>query len=122
MKNLSTFKSEYPGMVFWTCDAGQNEDGASLVDVLVYNSVADMAADDDNTLAVARATVIDDGMFGRLDGDGNVAVFNADGSAATRIDANVYPAGSALSVRYEHPSGIILTAEDAAKIDLPIED
>jgi hypothetical protein len=122
MKTLSTFKSEYPGMTFWTCDAGQNDNGASMLDVLVYNSVADMAADDDNSLAIARATVLDDSMFGRINEDGNVDVFNADGSAATRLDSRVWPVGSDLSGAYEHPAGITITREDAEKIQLTLED
>lgn len=60
-------------------------------------------------------------MFGRINDNGNVTVFEADGSTATRIDANVYPVGSSTSARYEHPAGIELTVADAEKIGLLIE-
>jgi hypothetical protein len=46
--------------VYWSCDAGLDDNGNPLADVLVYETEDDMAADDDNSLAVARATVIDD--------------------------------------------------------------
>lgn len=58
-------------------------------------------------------------LFGRI--NENVTVFEADGSAATRINANVYPVGSSTSARYEHPNGIELTVADAEKIGLMIE-
>lgn len=60
-------------------------------------------------------------MFGRINDNGNVTVFEADGSTAARIDANVYPVGSSTSARYEHPDGIELTVADAEKIGLIIE-
>lgn len=60
------------------------------------------------------------GLFGRAVENG-VAVFEADGSVATRIDANIYPVGSSLGARYEHPEGIIISVEDAEKIGLEIE-
>ena len=60
-------------------------------------------------------------MFGRINDNGDVTVFEADGSTATRIDANVYPVGSSTSARYEHPDGIELTVADAEKIGLLIE-
>ncbi len=60
-------------------------------------------------------------MFGRINDNGNVTVFEADGSTATSIDANVYPVGSSTSARYEHPDGIELTVADAEKIGLIIE-
>lgn len=60
-------------------------------------------------------------MFGRINSQGNVTVFNSDGSVATKIDANVYPIGSGLSARYEHAQGIELSIEDAMKIELEIE-
>ena len=61
-------------------------------------------------------------LFGRINENGNVTVFEADGSTATRIDANVYPVGSNLSARYEHADGIELTVADAEKIGLMIEE
>jgi hypothetical protein len=45
---------------FRECDAGTDEDGRQLMDVLVYNSEEALEADTDNSLSVARATVIDD--------------------------------------------------------------
>lgn len=44
-----------------------------------------------------------------------------DGEAATRLDASVYPVGSDLSARYEHPDGITLSIHDATAIGLDIE-
>lgn len=62
-------------------------------------------------------------MFGRIRQDGNIDVLYADdGCVVTRIDANIYPVGSQLGCRYEHPEGIVLTPEDAATIKLPLED
>lgn len=61
-------------------------------------------------------------MFGRVNNEGNVDVFFVEtGESVTRIDANVYPVGSELSVRYEHPEGITLTMADANSIGLDIE-
>jgi len=60
-------------------------------------------------------------MFYQLDEDGNAVIFENDGAIATRIDANVYPVGSDLSARYEHPEGIILTVEDAQKLGIEEE-
>lgn len=61
-------------------------------------------------------------VFGRELSDGNVAVFEDDGSVATRLDAdNIYPINSDRSVRYEHPGGIVLSPSDAKKLNIPIE-
>lgn len=61
-------------------------------------------------------------FFGRINEDGNVDVLHAeDGMAATRLDASVYPVGSDVSARYEHPAGIVLTRDDAAKLAIDIE-
>lgn len=60
-------------------------------------------------------------FFGRVNDEGTVDVLHTSGEAATRLDASVYPAGSSLSARYEHTSGISLSKEDAKKIGLPIE-
>jgi hypothetical protein len=123
MKTLSSLKAEFTNKFFWTHDAGQNEAGQNLLDVLVYNTQEDLDADDDNSLVISRATVIDDGgLFGRVTEDGNVDVFNEDGSVATRIDARVWPLGSDLSGAYEHPQGITISRAEADKINLPIED
>ncbi len=64
-----------------------------------------------------------DMMFGRLDDSGNVQIlYGTDGTAVTRIDANVYPISSGLSVRYNHPEGIVLSQGDAASLGIDIED
>jgi hypothetical protein len=61
-------------------------------------------------------------FFGRPTDNGTVAVLHIeDGAAATRLDASVYPVGSDQSARYEHPEGIVLTREDAAKLGMEIE-
>lgn len=60
-------------------------------------------------------------FFGRTNEEGNVDVFMADGSAATRMDCSVYPIGSEVSARYEHPAGITISADDAKRIGLDIE-
>jgi hypothetical protein len=62
-------------------------------------------------------------FFGRIDENGNVAVFHNDGEAATRMDCSLYAVDSdgSQSVRYEHPEGIIITRADAEKIGLEIE-
>ena len=60
-------------------------------------------------------------FFGRTNENGNVDVLHADGSAATRLDASVYPVGSDVSARYEHPAGIVLTRADADRLGLEIE-
>ena len=60
-------------------------------------------------------------MFGRINANNDVDVFDENGEVVTRIDANVYPVGSSTSARYEHSEGISLTIDDAAKIALAIE-
>jgi len=60
-------------------------------------------------------------FFGRINEDGNVDVLHADGSAATRMDCSVYPIGSDVSARYEHPAGITISQDDAKRIGLDIE-
>lgn len=60
-------------------------------------------------------------FFGRINEDGNVDVLHADGSAATRLDCSVYPIGSDVSTRYEHPAGITISRDDAKRIGLGIE-
>ena len=61
--------------------------------------------------------------FYRKNDDGNAVILHAeDGSVVTRIDANVYPVGSQLSTRYEHPAGIVLTISDAKKIGIKNEN
>ena len=62
MKTYSEFTEEHPDRFFWCCEAnGVNlPRGEQLLDVLVYDTEEDLEADDDNSLAIARATVIDD--------------------------------------------------------------
>lgn len=59
-KTYTQFAQEHDGKFFWHCDAGADEQNRTLLDVLVYDTEEDLDADDDNSLAVARATVIDD--------------------------------------------------------------
>lgn len=59
--------------------------------------------------------------FYRLNENGNAVVFNEDGEQATTIDSNVYPVGSSVSARYDHPNGIILTVEDAENVGILAE-
>lgn len=61
-------------------------------------------------------------VFGRTNEEGNIALFDMEGSVATRLDANVYPVGSSLSARYEHPQGIVITADDASKLGIALDD
>lgn len=61
-------------------------------------------------------------IFGRLACNGTVSVLYAeDGLPVTQLDASVYPVGSNLSARYEHPAGIVLTVEDATALGIEIE-
>ena len=59
-------------------------------------------------------------MFARKNDDGNYEIFENDGSAATKINASVYPVGSEFSARYEHADGITLTADDVEKLKIEI--
>lgn len=62
-------------------------------------------------------------FFGELNEDGNVRVMHVeDGASATRLDASVYPVGSDLSARYEHPAGIVITRADAERLGIEIEE
>ena len=61
-------------------------------------------------------------VFGRIGENGNVALFLEDGSACTRLDANVYPVGSNSSARHEHPDGIVLYAADAVRLRIEMEN
>lgn len=61
-------------------------------------------------------------MFYRVNENGDAVVLNCeDGSAVTKIDADVYPVGSAFSTRYEHAEGIVLTVSDAESIGIQAE-
>jgi len=63
-----------------------------------------------------------DTIIGRKNNDGTISlIYSGDGEAVTRINEDVYPVGSALSARYEHPRGIVLTREDAIKLGIEIE-
>ena len=62
--------------------------------------------------------------FGRINEDGNVAVLDVQsGEAVTRIEdaPGLYPVGSDLGCRYEHPAGIIVTQSDAKRFGIEIE-
>jgi len=60
MRTYTEFTSQFDDHVFWDCDAGVDEFGQQMLDVLVYDSEEELEADTDNSLSVARATVIDD--------------------------------------------------------------
>ena len=60
-------------------------------------------------------------FFGRKTEAGIAVLHVTDGEPATRLDASVYPVGSELSTRYEHPEGITLSAADAAALGIEIE-
>jgi len=64
-----------------------------------------------------------DNIFYRINTDGNaVILYVGDGELVTKLDEDVYPVGSDLSARYEHPEGIVLTVKDAKFIGIPSED
>lgn len=60
-------------------------------------------------------------VFGRINQNGDVDLFDMSGDAATRIDANVYPIGSSVSARHEHPEGITISKADAERIGVQID-
>lgn len=61
-------------------------------------------------------------MFYRVNDNGDADILNSeDGSRVTRIDASVYPVGSLVSARYEHPEGIVLSINDAEAIGIAAE-
>jgi protein tyrosine/serine phosphatase len=60
LTTYTQFVAEHQGACFWHCDAGADDTGAALLDVLAYATEEDLDADDDNSLAIARQTVIDD--------------------------------------------------------------
>jgi hypothetical protein len=60
-------------------------------------------------------------FFGRRNENGDILILHVeDVDAATRLDASVYPVGSDLSARYEHPEGIVLALEDAEQLNIEI--
>jgi hypothetical protein len=59
MKTYTEFSEAHEDKFFWDCDAGMI-DGHRCADVLVYETEEDMEADADDSLAIDRATVIDD--------------------------------------------------------------
>jgi len=61
-------------------------------------------------------------VFGRTNENGDVVVFDESGEVCTRLDANVYPVGSQLSARYEHAEGIVISAADATKLGIALDD
>lgn len=61
-------------------------------------------------------------MFFRINNDGNAAVFHNSGEPVTRIGADVYPVDSSVSARYEHPEGIVLSIDDAKKLNIVKEN
>lgn len=67
------------------------------------------------------ATLTINEVFGRINNQGNVDLFDMSGDAATRVDANIYPVGSSVSARYEHPEGITISKQDAERIGVQID-
>jgi hypothetical protein len=63
-------------------------------------------------------------VFGRAMADGTIAVLHVStGEPVTRMDVDqVYPVGSPLSVKYEHPQGLVLRRADAERMGLEIEE
>lgn len=62
--------------------------------------------------------------FGRLNDEGNVCVLDREtGESVTCIEDayGLYPVGSEFGSRYEHPQGIVITQDDAAKFGIEIE-
>lgn len=69
-----------------------------------------------------RQTRETDEIFGRTNDDGNVMLLYVDdGADVTQLDEGIYPVGSQLSARYDHPEGIVVTPQDAAKLGVVIE-
>lgn len=65
---------------------------------------------------------VDDSIFGRMNENGDVDILDVDdGEAICRLDANVYPVGNDLSVRYEYSNGIVLSLADANLLGIKIE-
>jgi hypothetical protein len=61
--------------------------------------------------------------FGRLNDRGDVDVLDREGGEPlTRLDADVYPVGSPVSARHEHPGGIALSVADAVRAGVEVED
>jgi len=61
-------------------------------------------------------------MFYRVNDAGNAVILHAEGGhVITKIDASVYPIGSDVSARYEHPAGIVLSISDAESIGIVAE-
>jgi hypothetical protein len=62
-------------------------------------------------------------MFGRENSDGSISLFHADGRVVTRLVNGpiVYPIGDSKSVRYEHPEGVVVSADDAVRLGIEVE-
>ena len=62
-------------------------------------------------------------VFGRMNDNGTVDIlYINDGDRVTRLNVDgVYPVNSALSTRYEHASGIVLTVEQCKALNIEIE-
>ena len=80
-----------------------------------------ITTDDGQTFAFDASEAID--IFGRINEDGNIDVFNADGSRCTRWPTSKYmfDVYSGKGTAYEHPEGITISLEDAEDHDLTIE-
>lgn len=80
-----------------------------------------ITTDDGQTFVFDADTAID--IFGRINANGDVDVFNADGSPCTRWPTSkyMYDVNSGKGTAYEHPNGITISQEDAEYHDLTIE-
>ena len=62
-------------------------------------------------------------IFGRINGADNVELFHADGTVITQLEAcGIYPDDSEVSVRYEHPEGIVVSRADAKLLNVRMEE
>ena len=66
------------------------------------------------------------GIFGRTLESGDVALFYEDGHVLDRLDttpyAPAYCVDDGLGAAYEHPNGLIITRQDARRLDIEIEE
>lgn len=109
LKSPKLPKNRLPRMRYDNCKA------------IVYSVDIDSTTRHASGAQPGRHSVNKSKFFGRINDAGTVDVFHVDGSAATRLDANVYPVSSRFSARYEHPGGITLHAADAQRIGLRVE-
>lgn len=114
--------------------AAETSDLKSILEVLEDGqalAAMNITDDDQDAVEEAHAEILEriasegSAIFGRENDDGTIAVLYADtGEAVTRLPESmpmVWPVGSDLSSKHEHPDGIILSMDDAEKIGLEVE-